>query len=437
MIAHIFRQRRRINGKIELARTYRGRFRLKGDVRITDIPLYTTDKQVAERKLADIINEKERERAGLIAPRLQRDSAQRTLKEHLADFVADLKTLGRSQKYCYHINARAGRLTDQCGWKMPGDVSVNNFVAWRSKQTKRSPKTVNEHQNALNALLNWMTRQGRIEANPLREMPKIDVRGKQQMRRAYTDDELRRLLAVAGDHRLIYLTAAYTGLRLGELGQLVWGDLQLEHERPHIRARASTTKNRRDAVLPLHPMLLAELKAAKAKAKPKDTSVRVFKHTHTAIISRYMRADLEAAGIPRIDAMGRRIDFHALRYTFATKLASSGVSQRLAQELMRHSDPRLTANIYTNVTCLPTFEAVTELAWTDGEPLPQRKDAPKPSSQLASQTVVFSGQKRANIGTVEVLEELPASSLPELVCADLASSVTTENWRRGGDSNPR
>jgi integrase len=75
---------------------------------------------------------------------------------------------------------------------------------------------------------------------------------------------------------------------------------------------------------------------------------------------------MEKAGIERMDASGRKLDFHALRYTFATMLARHNVSQRLAQELMRHSDPRLTANIYTDVTKLPTFEAVNDLPWPEG-----------------------------------------------------------------------
>ncbi len=32
---------------------------------------------------------------------------------------------------------------------------------------------------------------------------------------------------------------------------------------------------------------------------------------------------------------------------------------------MRHSDPRLTANLYTDVSHLPTFEAVQNLEWID------------------------------------------------------------------------
>jgi integrase len=39
--------------------------------------------------------------------------------------------------------------------------------------------------------------------------------------------------------------------------------------------------------------------------------------------------------------------FHILRHTFCTALHCSGASEREAQELMRHSDPRLTAGTYT------------------------------------------------------------------------------------------
>ena len=41
-------------------------------------------------------------------------------------------------------------------------------------------------------------------------------------------------------------------------------------------------------------------------------------------------------------------DFHANRHTFITNLGRSGVSPKLAQTLARHSDIRLTFDIYTH-----------------------------------------------------------------------------------------
>jgi integrase len=361
MVSHVFKRRRKHKGKVETSQSYYARYRLDGDFIIKTVCLDTSDKQVAEQRLNELIREKERERAGIIAPKLQRDSAKQNFEKHLTDYLADLKALGRSTSYSGHVASRVRRIVAECRWNYPADLSADEFVSWRAKQTEMSPKTMNDYLNSINALLNWMEKQGRIASNPLKNITKVNIRGRQQQRRAFTDEEFYRLLAVADKQRLLYLTAAYTGLRLGELRQLVWGDLNLTHERPHMKVRASTTKNKRDATLPIHPSLLNEL--AKAKPQNVDDAKPVFDGTHHAVSARRFVKDLETAKIERIDSMGRKLDFHCLRYTFATLLARCGVSQRLAQELMRHSDPRLTANIYTDVTCLPTFEAVHELPW--------------------------------------------------------------------------
>ena len=59
------------------------------------------------------------------------------------------------------------------------------------------------------------------------------------------------------------------------------------------------------------------------------------------------RADLRAAKIEFLNAMGQRVDFHALGHTLATNLALAGTAPRVAMEVMRHSDMRLTSkNLY-------------------------------------------------------------------------------------------
>jgi len=48
-------------------------------------------------------------------------------------------------------------------------------------------------------------------------------------------------------------------------------------------------------------------------------------------------------------AIPRPMRFHDLRGTTATLLARSGVGLVVAQRILRHCDPRLTANIYSRV----------------------------------------------------------------------------------------
>jgi site-specific recombinase XerD len=55
------------------------------------------------------------------------------------------------------------------------------------------------------------------------------------------------------------------------------------------------------------------------------------------------------AGIPRVNERGEKIDIHALRHTYASRLMRNGVGLAQAQRLLGHSDPKLTMAIYTHL----------------------------------------------------------------------------------------
>ena len=65
------------------------------------------------------------------------------------------------------------------------------------------------------------------------------------------------------------------------------------------------------------------------------------------LITRF-HADCERAGIAYRDDRGLVVDIHSLRTTFGTMLSRSGVPPRVAQQLMRHADIRLTMEVYTD-----------------------------------------------------------------------------------------
>ena len=50
-MSSVFRPKRRVNGKVRVARTYVGQFRLAGDVKATRVALGVSDKEVAKEKL--------------------------------------------------------------------------------------------------------------------------------------------------------------------------------------------------------------------------------------------------------------------------------------------------------------------------------------------------------------------------------------------------
>jgi hypothetical protein len=67
---------------------------------------------------------------------------------------------------------------------------------------------------------------------------------------------------------------------------------------------------------------------------------------------------LRAAQIAEQDASGAVLDFHALRHTYITNLASSGVHPKIAQKLARHSTIALTMDRYTHLQEREVVDAV-------------------------------------------------------------------------------
>jgi integrase len=173
----------------------------------------------------------------------------------------------------------------------------------------------------------------------------------------------------------LYSVAVATGLRRNELGSLTPESFDLASDPPYVWVDGRVTKNRQQAVLPLRRDLAAELESWLRGQKPGTILFPVRDKQVDCMI----RADLTDAGIP-VTKDGLVVDFHALRYTFVTSLALSGVPLAVAQKLARHSDPRLTANVYTRVGLADLSRAVETLP-----PIAGRLPAPEPSPKQDQQ----------------------------------------------------
>jgi integrase len=155
-------------------------------------------------------------------------------------------------------------------------------------------------------------------------------------------------VAVAGNHqaldRVLYVTAAMTGLRQGELIALRWQDVDWDAQRVrvrrnHVLGEFDTPKSRRSTrSVPMSRRVTRELgqwQKMTCWAGPADlvfaepTSGEVLRRG--ALMRRYRRA-LKAA---KLEPTHR---FHDLRHTFGTAMAAAGVPMRTLQEWMGHRD---------------------------------------------------------------------------------------------------
>jgi integrase/recombinase XerD len=189
-------------------------------------------------------------------------------------------------------------------------------------------------------------------------------------RRAIEADGLRKLLVATAaskvdfagltgpDRRILYHVAMTTGFRSSELASLTPAAFDLDAATPTVVVRAAYSKSRRQTFQPL-PSDVAEALRGYLQGKPPHAPL--WAGDWQELGAEMLRGDLEAAGIPYRDPAGKVADLHALRHSYITLLKEAGVSPKNAQELARHSDIRLTMDVYTHTRASDLADDVRKL----------------------------------------------------------------------------
>jgi integrase len=283
------------------------------------------------------------------------------LLQHAEQYREFQLAKGTSTKQAEQVFSRVTRVLKASGIKGTQTLSVSLVIKTINAMRKKpqSPKrkeesykpiscrTKNFYAKALKQLTAWMHREGRIEIDPLLQLPlwnvQVDIR---HARRALTDDEFSRLEDAASkssksiegmtgpERAFLYRMARTTGLRKSELGSLQIGSFFLD-EPSHVVIEATNSKHRERDVVYLHTELVVEIRKQIESLTPGDFLFPLLAQRKAADM---MQADLKAAGIAYQDDQGRFADFHALRHTFVTKAWETGAASNIVMNMARHKD---------------------------------------------------------------------------------------------------
>ncbi|GAB4160421.1 MAG: hypothetical protein Tsb009_37740 [Planctomycetaceae bacterium] len=332
------------------------------------------DKSAAQAMLTELVKQVERKQAGIVDNSMEHTT--RPLKSHLQDFRSYLSAQNNTAKHVRQTCNRIQKLIEGCGFMSLADVSASNVVSWLGDQREQGVfgiKTSNYYLGAIKEFCNWLVRENRLPHNPLSQLNALnadsDIR---RERRALTADELAKLITSAKtggvvegmtgmDRAMLYLLAAWTGFRRSELASLMRQSFDLESVTPTITVAAGYSKRRRKDTLPLHLIVVEELRAW-LDTKADIASNEILFPVANRKTSKMMRLDLERVGIAYRDEQGRVADFHANRHTFISNLSKAGVAPKTAQTLARHSDINLTMGVYSHVELADQAAALNSVA---------------------------------------------------------------------------
>ena len=175
-----------------------------------------------------------------------------------------------------------------------------------------------------------------------------------------THQEKERFLETAykefSSYYIFFLTAFQTGMRLGELIALEWGDIDFNGGFIHVQRSCRRLKDIRDTTKTGHTRkvdmtdnLMTEIKGLLIKRKKEaladGASLRpvIFHRNGKIMDQNFVRAKLSkilsTAGI-------RKIRFHDIRHTFAVHLLSAGISPVYVKEQLGHKSITTTVDVY-------------------------------------------------------------------------------------------
>jgi integrase len=228
-----------------------------------------------------------------------------------------------------------------------------------------SSKTLSNHLVFAHGVFNFAVKRRLAPSNPVASVDRprsagpnpdfryLDAKEFEAILRAVPDDVL------GPTDRVLYVTAAMTGLRQGELVALRWRDVDWAAGRIRVRRNYTgghwgTPKSRRSSrAVPMADSLAAELERHFTRSAFQGDDDLVLPHPQTGgpydaskIRKRFYLA-MKNAGLGHLVGQRNGITFHSLRHTYGTRMASVGTPMRTLQEWMGHCTVQ-TTEIYAD-----------------------------------------------------------------------------------------
>jgi integrase len=341
---------------------YYGKLRDPKTKKWKKVSLGVTDKGVAREKLRELQKKTEQAAYGLIDP-----IEGVPLLEHLDRFDQHLAQQECGESYRLRTFREIAKVALHCGGlPIPKRIEKQHVENVRSQLAKvklsdvtvdkvdgflatlpsnLSARTRNGFRTSLVNFFSFLVSKKKLPYNPMLAVTRQEGAKKRQ-RRALPPDQLQKLIDAAklrplantmlvtrGERKgqrvavvsaevqsereragrergLVYLTAALTGLRRGELRALRVKHLRLGDGVKAVHLPGTFTKNGKDANIPLAAELADALTAWVSGRGPDDA---VFGIPLYDELLKALKKDLAFAGIPYRDELDRVFDFHSLR----------------------------------------------------------------------------------------------------------------------------
>jgi integrase len=260
-------------------------------------------------------------------------------------------------------------------------IDTRSIDAYRERlltEGALSRRTVQKILVQLYSILKRAKRKGWIEVNPAEDAERVTVPRTGDFT-VLTPDEVHAIAHADGTeiYAAVYLTAAFTGLRLGELRALRWLDVDFANRIVHVRrnlvrADEGAPKSQRVRSVPMSDQVAVVLDALSRRGDSTGPEDLVFtlgynEPIHQDTVRKRFYIALGRAGLGHLREKDEPVVFHDLRHTFGT-LAVRAFALSDVMAMMGHADISTTMIYVHHVPQQDAAARLTALLERDSAP---------------------------------------------------------------------
>jgi integrase len=229
---------------------------------------------------------------------------------------------------------------------------IERYIA--VKRRTLATKTIRNHLGTMHSVFELGLRKQWCQKNPVKLADRPVIKKTETRIKFLEQSELEKVIsasypddAFGSIEPTLYLTAAMTGLRQGELLGLRWRDVDFGARRvrvvaPYVRGEFNDPKSEDSGrSVPMADRVADSLATLREQSPYNADSELVFAHPESGrpldrskLVRRFKQV------LKRTEV--RPVTFHELRHTFGTRMAAAGVPLRTIQHWMGHADAKTT-----------------------------------------------------------------------------------------------
>jgi len=292
-----------------------------------------------------------------------------SLQKFSDEYIETMKA-GYSKHYIDSIKLSFDMLIKFAGDIPLEKVNLRIVEAFISQTFVRAQNAAALYYRTLKCAFNKAIKWKYLQSNPFKELKAPRVQKK--FPAIISSKDFKSLLEKVTSPLLkdIFITAFLTGMRLGEIINLKWRDVELQSEIIYVRnTNEFSTKNKKDRIIPMNKELKVVLKNRYRKLLKTVSSNNVivlplnnyvFSLVDGIRLRRgYVTKKFKQAS--RAAELDERVHAHSCRHSFASQLVQNGVSIYVVKELLGHEDIK-TTQIYAHVGAQNLTDAVSKIS---------------------------------------------------------------------------